>query len=89
MNYCVRYRKGLDLVLKGLNLHIHGGEKVSSQLHLFARTLLRASSENHGVEDRVYKHTCPSGGDRLKLALQEPAVTTMLSVCQHPPGWKQ
>ncbi|NWT45609.1 MRP3 protein, partial [Chroicocephalus maculipennis] len=28
VNYCVRYRKGLDLVLKGLNLHIHGGEKI-------------------------------------------------------------
>lgn len=32
MNYSVRYRKGLDLVLKGLNLQVHGGEKVSSQL---------------------------------------------------------
>ncbi|NXW34750.1 MRP3 protein, partial [Phaetusa simplex] len=28
VNYSVRYRKGLDLVLKGLNLHIHGGEKI-------------------------------------------------------------
>ncbi|NXT54657.1 MRP3 protein, partial [Pluvianellus socialis] len=28
VNYSVRYRKGLDLVLKGLNLHVHGGEKI-------------------------------------------------------------
>ncbi|NXV48363.1 MRP3 protein, partial [Uria aalge] len=28
VNYSVRYRKGLDLVLKGLNLHIRGGEKI-------------------------------------------------------------
>ncbi|KFQ38458.1 Canalicular multispecific organic anion transporter 2, partial [Mesitornis unicolor] len=28
VNYSVRYRKGLDLVLKGLNLQVHGGEKV-------------------------------------------------------------
>ncbi|NXD67183.1 MRP3 protein, partial [Eolophus roseicapillus] len=28
MNYSVRYRKGLDLVLKGLNLQVHGGEKI-------------------------------------------------------------
>lgn len=89
MNYSVRYRKGLDLVLKGLNLHVHGGEKVSYQLRVFARTLLWASSENHGVEDRVYKHACPSGGHLLKLALRKPAVTTMLSVCRQPPGWRQ
>lgn len=61
MNYSVRYRKGLDLVLKGLNLHVHGGEKVSYQLRVFARTLLWASSENHGVEDRVYKHATQAG----------------------------
>ncbi|NXN95747.1 MRP3 protein, partial [Rhinopomastus cyanomelas] len=29
VNYSVRYRKGLDLVLKGLNLQVHGGEKAS------------------------------------------------------------
>ncbi|NWZ46621.1 MRP3 protein, partial [Haliaeetus albicilla] len=28
VNYSVRYRKGLDLVLKGLNLQVHGGEKI-------------------------------------------------------------
>ncbi|NXX57592.1 MRP3 protein, partial [Scopus umbretta] len=28
VNYSVRYRKGLDLVLKGLNLKVHGGEKI-------------------------------------------------------------
>ncbi|KFW92975.1 Canalicular multispecific organic anion transporter 2, partial [Phalacrocorax carbo] len=28
VNYSVRYRKGLDLVLKGLNLRVHGGEKI-------------------------------------------------------------
>ncbi|NXU75315.1 MRP3 protein, partial [Oreotrochilus melanogaster] len=28
VNYSVRYRKGLDLVLKGLSLHVHGGEKI-------------------------------------------------------------
>lgn len=89
MNYSVRYRKGLDLVLKGLNLQVHGGEKVSYQLSVCARTLLWASSDNHGVEGRVYKHTCPSGGNLLQLALQEPATTTMLSGCQHPAGWKQ
>lgn len=76
-------------MLKGLNLQVHGGEKVSYQLYVFARTLPWASSDSHGVGDRVYKHTCPGGGDLLKLALQEPAVTTMLLVCQHPPGWKQ
>ncbi|XP_006833709.1 PREDICTED: canalicular multispecific organic anion transporter 2 [Chrysochloris asiatica] len=27
-NYSVRYRAGLDLVLKNLSLHVHGGEKV-------------------------------------------------------------
>lgn len=40
VNYSVRYRKGLDLVLKGLNLQVHGGEKVSYQLCVFARPLL-------------------------------------------------
>ncbi|KFP80701.1 Canalicular multispecific organic anion transporter 2, partial [Apaloderma vittatum] len=28
VNYSVRYRKGLDLVLKGLNLQVRGGEKI-------------------------------------------------------------
>uniref|UniRef100_A0A8C0ICR5 Canalicular multispecific organic anion transporter 2 n=1 Tax=Bubo bubo TaxID=30461 RepID=A0A8C0ICR5_BUBBB len=28
VNYSVRYRKGLDLVLKDLNLQVHGGEKI-------------------------------------------------------------
>uniref|UniRef100_A0A8D0EF95 ABC-type glutathione-S-conjugate transporter n=1 Tax=Salvator merianae TaxID=96440 RepID=A0A8D0EF95_SALMN len=28
INYSVRYRKGLDLVLKDLNLHVKGGEKI-------------------------------------------------------------
>ncbi|OXB77004.1 UNVERIFIED_CONTAM: hypothetical protein H355_014826 [Colinus virginianus] len=28
VNYSVRYRKGLDLVLKDLNLRVHGGEKI-------------------------------------------------------------
>ncbi|NWU14120.1 MRP3 protein, partial [Cephalopterus ornatus] len=28
VNYSVRYRKGLDLVLKGINLQVHGGEKI-------------------------------------------------------------
>ncbi|XP_069728809.1 ATP-binding cassette sub-family C member 3 [Phaenicophaeus curvirostris] len=28
VDYSVRYRKGLDLVLKGLNLQVHGGEKI-------------------------------------------------------------
>uniref|UniRef100_A0A672VBM3 ATP binding cassette subfamily C member 3 n=1 Tax=Strigops habroptila TaxID=2489341 RepID=A0A672VBM3_STRHB len=28
VNYSARYRKGLDLVLKGLNLQVHGGEKI-------------------------------------------------------------
>jgi len=42
VNYSVRYRKGLDLVLKGLNLQVHGGEKVSYQLFVFARTVLWA-----------------------------------------------
>ena len=28
VNYSLRYRKGLDLVLKGINCHIEGGEKV-------------------------------------------------------------
>ncbi|XP_054702251.1 ATP-binding cassette sub-family C member 3 isoform X2 [Grus americana] len=28
VNYSVRYRKGLDLVLKGLNLQVQGGEKI-------------------------------------------------------------
>ncbi|NWZ41535.1 MRP3 protein, partial [Brachypodius atriceps] len=28
VNYSVRYRKGLDLVLKGLNLQVYGGEKI-------------------------------------------------------------
>ncbi|KFV59490.1 Canalicular multispecific organic anion transporter 2, partial [Tyto alba] len=28
VNYSVRYRKGLDLVLKGVNLQVHGGEKI-------------------------------------------------------------
>ncbi|NXL78506.1 MRP3 protein, partial [Leptocoma aspasia] len=28
VNYSVRYRKDLDLVLKGLNLQVHGGEKI-------------------------------------------------------------
>ncbi|NXL86149.1 MRP3 protein, partial [Alectura lathami] len=32
VNYSVRYRKGLDLVLKDLNLQVHGGEKASNQL---------------------------------------------------------
>ncbi|NXN17823.1 MRP3 protein, partial [Indicator maculatus] len=32
VNYSVRYRKGLDLVLKGINLQVHGGEKASYQL---------------------------------------------------------
>lgn len=27
-NYSVRYRPGLELVLKKLSLHVHGGEKV-------------------------------------------------------------
>lgn len=27
-NYSVRYRPGLELVLKNLTLHVHGGEKV-------------------------------------------------------------
>lgn len=76
-------------MLKGLNLQVHGGEKVSYQLYVFARTLLWASCDNHGVEDRVYKHACPSGRNLLQLALQEAVMTTMLSVCQHPPGWKQ
>lgn len=48
MNYSVRYRKGLDLVLKDLNLQVHGGEKVSNQLHVSVVTLLWASSDNHG-----------------------------------------
>ncbi|KFQ36515.1 Canalicular multispecific organic anion transporter 2, partial [Merops nubicus] len=34
VNYSVRYRKGLDLVLKGLNLQVHGGEKASYQLYI-------------------------------------------------------
>ncbi|NXC45150.1 MRP3 protein, partial [Penelope pileata] len=33
VNYSVRYRKGLDLVLKDLNLQVHGGEKASNQLY--------------------------------------------------------
>ncbi|XP_054249750.1 ATP-binding cassette sub-family C member 3 [Indicator indicator] len=28
VNYSVRYRKGLDLVLKGINLQVRGGEKI-------------------------------------------------------------
>ncbi|KAJ7415101.1 Canalicular multispecific organic anion transporter 2 [Pitangus sulphuratus] len=28
VNYSVRYRKGLDLVLKSINLQVHGGEKI-------------------------------------------------------------
>lgn len=48
MNYSVRYRKGLDLVLKDLNLQVHGGEKVSNQLYVSVVTLLWASSDNHG-----------------------------------------
>ncbi|NXP73824.1 MRP3 protein, partial [Ramphastos sulfuratus] len=32
VNYSVRYRKGLDLVLKGINLQVHGGEKASCHL---------------------------------------------------------
>lgn len=31
VGYSVRYRKGLDLVLKDLNLRVHGGEKVGAQ----------------------------------------------------------
>ncbi|NXI65016.1 MRP3 protein, partial [Anseranas semipalmata] len=34
VNYSVRYRKGLDLVLKDLNLQVHGGEKASNQLYI-------------------------------------------------------
>lgn len=78
VNYSVRYRKGLDLVLKGLNLQVHGGEKVSYQLKVcwnFALCLQwQLWSRGEGLEE----HWCQCRRQQWPV----------LSMCQHPPGWK-
>lgn len=81
VGYSVRYRKGLDLVLKDLNLRVHGGEKVGAQPWGSAVAL------GTGVRHRAYTHSYPGGGDDTSW----PALTTMAASSRQeaiePPAW--
>lgn len=64
INYSVRYRKGLDLVLKDLNLRVHGGEKVGTQPWGSAVAL----GHNHGSILQAGRHRTTFCTFQVRLA---------------------
>lgn len=68
-DYSVRYREGLDLVLKTLNLSVKGGEKVRRPLQHFVASA-------HFINAANFLNTRSSPQNILQTLIKHPMVDT-------------